>query len=128
MKGVLDVFEIPAVSEGVHSCGGVAVVAETTYLAMQARKQLQIDWDFGPAAAESSESLRKQFRRLVDSPMKVVINQGDAEAAISQTAAQQKVECDYELAIPGTRHDGADELHGPPGWRPRRGLGSDTKP
>jgi len=97
MKGVHDVFEIPAVREDVHSCGGVAVVAESTYIAMQARKQLDINWDFGPAASESSETLRKQFRRLVDSPMKVVINQGNAEEVISQAPAERKVECDYEL-------------------------------
>ena len=97
LKGVHDVFEIPAVSEDVHSCGGVAVVAETTYIAMQGRKILQIDWDFGPAATESSETLRKQFRRLVDSSMKVVIDQGHAEGAISQASPDKRVECDYEL-------------------------------
>jgi isoquinoline 1-oxidoreductase beta subunit len=32
MKGVLEVFEIEPTPE-VHSCGGVAVVAETTYIA-----------------------------------------------------------------------------------------------
>jgi isoquinoline 1-oxidoreductase beta subunit len=101
MKGVHDVFEIPPVEE-VHSCGGVAVVAETTYIAMQARKQLQIDWDFGPHATESSETLRRQFRRLVDSPMKVVLNQpdpkaGEAETVISKTPVEKKIECDYEL-------------------------------
>jgi isoquinoline 1-oxidoreductase subunit beta len=97
VKGVRDVFQIEAVGEGVHSCGGVAVVADSTYIAMQARKQLQIDWDFGPAASESSETLRKQFRRLVDSSMKVVVNVGDAEAAISNAPAPMRVECDYEL-------------------------------
>jgi isoquinoline 1-oxidoreductase beta subunit len=96
-KGVHDVFEIPAVREGVHSCGGVAVVAESTYIAMQARKQLEIEWDFGAAASESSETLRKQFRRLVDSPMKVIVNQGNAEEVISQAPPERKVECDYEL-------------------------------
>jgi isoquinoline 1-oxidoreductase subunit beta len=101
MKGVHDVFEIPSVEE-VHSCGGVAVVAETTYIAMQARKQLQIDWDYGPHATESSETLRRQFRRLVDSPMKVVLNQadpkaGEAEAVISKAPVEKKIECDYEL-------------------------------
>jgi isoquinoline 1-oxidoreductase beta subunit len=101
MKGVHDVFEIPPVEE-VHSCGGVAVVAETTYIAMQARKQLQIDWDYGPHATESSETLRRQFRRLVDSPMKVVLNQKDpqareADAVISNAPVEKKVECDYEL-------------------------------
>jgi isoquinoline 1-oxidoreductase subunit beta len=96
MKGVHEVFDIPAV-EDVHSWGGVAVVADTTYIAMQARKQLQIDWDFGPHATESSETLRRQFRRLVDSPMKVVLNQGGANAAISNAPAEKKVEADYEL-------------------------------
>ena len=97
LKGVLDVFEIPAITEGVHSCGGVVVVAETTYIAFQGRKLLEIQWDNGPAATESSETLRKQFRKLVDSSMKVVINQGDAEAAISGAPADKKVEVDYEL-------------------------------
>ncbi len=96
MKGVQDVFEIPAVGQGVHSCGGVAVVAATTYIAMQARKQLRIDWDYGPAVAESSETLRKQFRTLVDSNMKVVVNQGDADVSISSAPADKKIECDYE--------------------------------
>ncbi len=96
IKGVRDVFEIPAVPEGVHSCGGVVVLADTTYIAMQGRKALQIDWDYGPATAESSETLRKQFRKLVDSNMKVVLNQGDADSALSN-AAEKKIECDYEL-------------------------------
>ena len=96
MKGVVDVFEIEPVKEA-HSCGGVAVVAETTYIAMEARKALQIEWDFGPAATESSETLRKQFRRIVDSPMKVIIDQNNAEAVISKAPAEKKIECDYEL-------------------------------
>jgi CO/xanthine dehydrogenase Mo-binding subunit len=97
LPGVRDVFEIPAVPEGVHSWGGVVVVANTTWIAMQARKQLRIDWDYGPHAAESSESLRRQFRRIVDSPCKVVFNTGDADAAISGSPREKKVEADYEL-------------------------------
>jgi isoquinoline 1-oxidoreductase beta subunit len=96
MKGVLDIFAIEPVEEA-HSCGGVAVVAETTYIAFEARKQLQIEWDFGPAATESSETLRKQFRRIVDSPMKVILDQNNAEDAISKAPAEKKIECDYEL-------------------------------
>ncbi len=96
IPGVIDVFEIPAI-EDIHSWGGVAVVANSTYTAMQARKALKIEWNSGPHAAESSESIRKEFRRLVDSPMKVVVNQGDAEAAISSAPQEYKVEADYEL-------------------------------
>ncbi len=97
IKGVRDVFEIPGVAKGVHSCGGVVVVADTTYIAMQARKQLQIDWDYGSAATESSETLRKQFRTLVDSNMKVILDQGDADHVISSAESDKKIECDYEL-------------------------------
>ncbi|MBV9762996.1 MAG: xanthine dehydrogenase family protein molybdopterin-binding subunit [Acidobacteriaceae bacterium] len=98
MKGVLDVFAIEADRE-VHSTGGVAVVAETTYIALQARKRLRVDWDYGPHANESSETLRKQFRRLVDSQMKVVLEQGDTEAAMASAPASKRIECDYELGF-----------------------------
>ena len=96
IKGVFNVFPIDAVKEA-HSCGGVAVVAETTYIALQARKALKIEWENGPAETESSETLRKEFRRIVDSPMKVIINQGNAELVVSNAAPEKKVECDYEL-------------------------------
>jgi isoquinoline 1-oxidoreductase beta subunit len=97
MPGVIDVFDIPAVDEGVHSWGGVAVVADSTWRAMEARKALKIEWDLGPHAQESSESLRKEFRRLVDSPMKVVYKQGDTEAAMAAAPPEKRVEADYEL-------------------------------
>ena len=58
MKGVVSVFEI-APEPQVHSLGGVAVVAETTYIALQARNKLKIEWDEGPAATESSETLQQ---------------------------------------------------------------------
>jgi len=97
MPGVLEVFEIPAVEEGVHSWGGVAVVAKSTWIAMQARKKLKINWDLGPNATESSETLRQQFRKLVDSQMKVVVDQGDTDAALAAAPSEKRVDSDYEL-------------------------------
>jgi isoquinoline 1-oxidoreductase subunit beta len=96
MPGVHDVFAIPAVAS-VHSCGGVAVVADSTWIAMQARKKLQIQWDLGPHANESTESLRRDFRRIVDSPLKVVYKEGDVDSALNATPPPRKVEADYEL-------------------------------
>ena len=96
LKGVLDVFQIEP-DKSVHSCGGVAVVAESTYIAMQARKLLRIDWDYGQGASESSETLRRQFRKLVDSSMKVVLDRGNIDAALSTAPQAKRVECDYEL-------------------------------
>ncbi|HEX4808258.1 MAG TPA: xanthine dehydrogenase family protein molybdopterin-binding subunit [Bryobacteraceae bacterium] len=96
MPGVHDVFEIAAVPS-VHSWGGVAVVADSTWIAMQARKKLQINWDFGPHATESTESLRKEFRRVVDSRLKTIINQGDTDSAIDAAPKNKRVDADYEL-------------------------------
>jgi isoquinoline 1-oxidoreductase beta subunit len=74
----------------------VVVVAESTWIANKARKALSIEWDFGPHANESSESLRKQFRRIVDTPQKQVLNVGNADSVISAAPAVHKVEADYE--------------------------------
>jgi isoquinoline 1-oxidoreductase beta subunit len=96
IPGVIDVFDIPAIEEGVHSWGGVAVVADSTFTAIKARKALVVDWDFGPHAAESNDTLRRQFRRIVDTPQKVVLNIGDADTAISNAPQDKKIEADYE--------------------------------
>lgn len=96
MPGVHDVFVVDAVPD-VHSWGGVAVVADSTWIAMQARKKLKIDWDWGPHANESSESLRTEFRRIVDSRLKTIINTGDADDAINHAPKDKRVSADYEL-------------------------------
>jgi len=43
VAGVRQVVEIPAVAEGAHSAGGVAVVAENTWAAMEGRSACQAD-------------------------------------------------------------------------------------
>ncbi|MEO8499763.1 MAG: molybdopterin cofactor-binding domain-containing protein, partial [Vicinamibacteria bacterium] len=57
VSGVKHVLEIPALPDS-HTAGGIAVVADTTYAAMQGREALQVEWDEGPHAQESSDSLR----------------------------------------------------------------------
>ncbi|MBV9268018.1 MAG: xanthine dehydrogenase family protein molybdopterin-binding subunit [Acidobacteriaceae bacterium] len=96
MPGVHEAFEIPAVPD-VHSWGGVAVIADSTWIAMQARKKLQIKWDMGPFSNESSESLRHEFLRIVDSRLKVVIDQGNVDSALAHVPSARRVDADYEL-------------------------------
>jgi isoquinoline 1-oxidoreductase beta subunit len=95
VPGVRHVLEIPAVSEGVHSAGGVAVVAESTWSAMEGRRALSIAWDRGPHVLETTETLKRRFEALVQQDGKVVRNEGDARSALA--AAPQKVEAVYEL-------------------------------
>ena len=65
--GVLQVFEIPARGFRVFTAGGVVVVANSTWAAMQGRKALDIQWNPGRHANESSESLRQQMRQKLAS-------------------------------------------------------------
>src|SRR4030095_15732222 len=51
VAGVRDVFAIDPVSEGAFSAGGVAVVADNSWAAMQGRKALQIEGDTRPNAS-----------------------------------------------------------------------------
>jgi isoquinoline 1-oxidoreductase subunit beta len=95
VPGVRDVFAIEPVSEGAFSTGGIAVVADNSWAAMQGRKALKIEWDNGPNAGESSETLHKQFLENAGKPGKPYRNDGDANAAIA--AASQKVDATYEF-------------------------------
>jgi isoquinoline 1-oxidoreductase beta subunit len=95
VRGVQDVITIDPVGEGAFSAGGVVVLAENSWAAMQGRKALEITWDEGPHAAESSEWLHKQFLENAAKQGKVVRNDGDADAAIA--GAAKKVEATYEF-------------------------------
>ncbi|MGD0156752.1 MAG: molybdopterin cofactor-binding domain-containing protein [Terracidiphilus sp.] len=47
---------------------GIAIVADNWWQAQQARKQLKVDWDLGPAAAQSTEGFRKRAEELLQVP------------------------------------------------------------
>jgi isoquinoline 1-oxidoreductase subunit beta len=95
VPGVRDVFAIDPVAQGAFTAGGVAVLADNSWAAIQGRKALQINWDEGPAASESSASLHQQFLDNAVKPGKVVRNEGDAGAALAGSA--KKIEAIYEL-------------------------------
>jgi isoquinoline 1-oxidoreductase subunit beta len=59
IPGVLQVFEISPHGKRVYSAGGIVVVAKNTWAAMRGRDALNITWNRGPHATESSEGLRK---------------------------------------------------------------------
>jgi isoquinoline 1-oxidoreductase beta subunit len=95
VPGVRHVVEIPAVEAGAHTAGGIAVVADSTWSAIKGREALQVEWDHGEHAGESSETLRKQFEALLQQEGKVVRNDGDALAALK--GAPRRIDAVYEL-------------------------------
>lgn len=95
VEGVHDVVEIESVGVPVHVPGGVAVVAESTWIAMKGREALDVTWDEGPHASETTERLRDQFQHLTESSGKAVRSDGDADGALANAA--QTVKATYEL-------------------------------
>ena len=95
VAGVRDVFTIEAVGKGAFTAGGVVVLADNSWAAMQGRESLKIEWDEGPTASESTESLRKHFVENAAKPGKLVRNDGDADATL--TSAEKKLEVVYEF-------------------------------
>jgi isoquinoline 1-oxidoreductase subunit beta len=95
VPGVRDVVQIETKGRGASTTGGVAVLADNSWAAIQGRKALEVKWDEGAAANESSEELHKQFLENAAKPGGVLRNDGDADAALA--SASKKLEAIYEL-------------------------------
>jgi len=74
---------------------GIAIVADTWWQAQTARKQLKIDWDLGPAAAQSSELFEKRAADLLAAPPGTIVRRyGDVDGALKSSA--KVVEATYQ--------------------------------
>jgi isoquinoline 1-oxidoreductase beta subunit len=78
-----------------YSCAGVAVVADSTWAALQARKLLKVEWNEPPSASESTASLREKMLRFTSEPGAVIRSDGDFDKA--HAAAATKIEAVYEV-------------------------------
>ncbi|MBI3766658.1 MAG: xanthine dehydrogenase family protein molybdopterin-binding subunit [Ignavibacteriales bacterium] len=72
---------------------GVAVIAESTWAAFKGRDALQIMWDDGPYARQSSDAIWKSFEDAAMKEGSVDRNDGDAKAAFGKAA--KKIEAVY---------------------------------
>ena len=78
-----------------YSCAGVAVVADSTWAAIEARKLLKVEWHEPPSASETSARLREKMLRLASESGTVIRNDGDFDQA--HRAAANKIEAVYEV-------------------------------
>jgi isoquinoline 1-oxidoreductase beta subunit len=78
-----------------YSCSGVAVVADSTWAAIEARKLLKVEWNEPPSASETTASLREKMLRLASEPGTVIRTDGDFDKA--HAAAARKIEAVYEV-------------------------------
>lgn len=86
IDGVLDVFEIkgPAMGEPyLILASGVAVVATSTWAALQGRDALSIEWNDSPSASDSTDAFWKENEAMLDGEGQVVLDDGDFPAAMA---------------------------------------------
>jgi isoquinoline 1-oxidoreductase beta subunit len=93
MKGVSDVVEIPRFDIPFGSIGGVAVVANNSWTAQQAVKQLKIEWSLGENAIYDTKEYKQQLVKNVEKPATLASERGDIEKAFS--AAKHKMSATY---------------------------------
>ena len=83
--GVRHAFVVEGTQEltGLHP--GVAIVADSWWLAQSARQTLQVTWDEGPTATESSDGFATRARELAPQPpVFTIFKDGDADGALAR--------------------------------------------
>ena len=88
LPGVKQVFVIEGTTNLTGLMPGVAILADSTYAALSARKQLEVKWDEGPHAADSTAEFDKKAA-AIGAKMEggtSVRNEGDAAAAMAGAA------------------------------------------
>jgi len=95
IPGVRAVFPVPALPRRFNTAGGVAVVADSTWAAMQGSKALAPRWDKGPGSSENTETLSKLVaQKAAGPPTFIAIDRGDAREVLAGSV--KKVEGYYE--------------------------------
>src|SRR6202521_4289360 len=77
----IDAFKPPV---GFQALGGVAVLADNTWAAMQGRKKLKIEWEKSPHGVWNSEAYEKELQETARKPGKVVREIGNVDAAFAK--------------------------------------------
>jgi len=77
----IDAFKPPI---GFQALGGVAVLADNTWAAMQGRKKLKIEWEKSPHSVWNSVAYRKELQETARKPGKVVRENGNVDAEFAK--------------------------------------------
>lgn len=103
-----DVLAVPGVEQvvvmdqagpkapGFMPLGGIAIIASSTWAALQGRAALKIDWDLGPNAQASTESQMEMLRNSSREDGQIARRRGNAVRAIADAPADKVVRSEYE--------------------------------
>ena len=122
LPGVVDAFAIDG-NEAVGLLPGVAIVADSTWAAIRARRELKVEWDESNAASDSWSAVTAKAEELRSQPGATrPVDDGDADAALEAADKRLSAYYTYHFAshaqlepqnCTAWRHDGIMELWAP---------------
>jgi isoquinoline 1-oxidoreductase beta subunit len=77
----IDGFKPPV---GYQTLGGVAVLADNTWAAMQGKKRLKIEWERSPHSVYNSDAYKKELQETARKPGKVARENGNVDAIFAK--------------------------------------------
>jgi isoquinoline 1-oxidoreductase subunit beta len=80
-----------------QALGGIAVIADNSWAALQGRQKLKVVWDNGPNADYDSAKYHDELKATSRKPCKVIRNAGDVEAEFAKRG--KIVEADYYVPM-----------------------------
>ena len=135
MPGVHDAFVLEGNGNAMELLPGVAIVADNTFSAIQAKRALKVEWDESDASKDSWSGAKAEADRLRNESGPPVVNTGDVDSALSSGAKQASGFYTYHFVSHATLEpqnctawfkDGALELWAPT-QTPGQGIGSAAK-
>jgi len=90
----IDAFKPPI---GFQALGGVAVLADNTWAAMQGRKKLKIEWEKSPHSVWNSGAYKKELQDTAHKPGKIVRESGNVDEAFAKGG--KIVEAEYYVPL-----------------------------
>lgn len=92
VPGVVNVLQIP---------NGVAVIAKSTWPAINGRSLLEIEWDDSEAETRSSDAMIAELKDMTTKPGVKVREDGDVDAALEASAKVIEAEYDFPFLAHG---------------------------
>ena len=135
MPGVRDAFVLEGNGNAGELLPGVAIVADNTFSAIQAKRALKVEWDETDASKDSWSDAKAEAERLRKESGPQVVNTGDVDAALASSAKHPSGFYTYHFVSHATLEpqnctawfkDGVLELWAPT-QTPAQGIGSAAK-
>ena len=135
MPGVRDAFVLEGNGNAGELLPGVAIIADNTYSAIQAKRALKVEWDESDASKDSWSEATAEAERLRQESGPQVVNTGDVDAAFASGAKRASGFYTYHFVSHATLEpqnctawfkDGTLELWAPT-QTPGQGIGSAAK-